>query len=102
MAEVSASHVSTVRDRTTRRQVAIARRRKSDTWIAVTALVAAFLALPLAQSTWHGAEAAAVLAVSATAMLAGQRWAIGLVVLAELMLIPTLWPRAFGHEGTLG
>jgi hypothetical protein len=64
----------------------------------MTALVAACLALPFAQSTWHGAEASAILAVSATVMLAGQRWAIAPVVLAELLLIPTLWPRAFvGH-----
>ncbi|MCX5746561.1 MAG: hypothetical protein NT062_29135, partial [Proteobacteria bacterium] len=75
--------------------MAIARRRKSDTWVAVTALTAAVLALPFAQSSWHGAEAAAVLAVSATAMLAGQRWAIALVVLAEIMLVPSLWPRTF-------
>ncbi len=64
-------------------------------WIASTALFAALLVLPFAQSTWHGAEASAILAVSATAMFAGQRWAIAPVVLAELLLLPTLWPRAF-------
>lgn len=53
------------------------------------------LALPLAQSSWHGPEAAAVLAIAATSMLAGQRWAIAVVVLAELLLLPTVWPRAF-------
>lgn len=53
------------------------------------------LALPLAPSSWHGPEVASVLAVSATAMLAGQRWAIALVVIAELLLVPTIWPRAF-------
>lgn len=74
------------------------RRRRDDVWIGVTALVAACLALPFAQSSWHGAEASAILAVSATVMLAGQRWAIAPVVLAELLLLPTLWPRAFaGH-----
>jgi len=82
-------------ERITRRQVALARRKAGDLWVAVTALVAAFLALPLAQSTWHGAEASAVLAIGATAMLAGQRWAIAIVVVAELMLVPTVWPRAF-------
>jgi hypothetical protein len=71
------------------------RRRHDDLWIATTALLAAVLVLPFAQSTWHGAEASAILAVSATAMFAGQRWAIAPVVLAELMLLPTLWPRAF-------
>ena len=64
-------------------------------WIGATALVAAMLALPLSQSSWHGPEMASVLAVSATALLAGQRWAIALVVIAELLLAPTVWPRAF-------
>jgi len=52
------------------------------------------LALPLAQSTWHGPEVAACLAVAAVALLAGQRWAIAVIVLAELFLLPTVWPRA--------
>jgi hypothetical protein len=64
-------------------------------WIATTALVAAMLALPLAPSSWHGPEVAAVLAVSATALLAGQRWAIAVIVIAQLLLVPTVWPRAF-------
>ena len=74
---------------------AVLRRRREDVWIGVTALLAAMLALPLSQSSWHGPEVASVLAVSATALLAGQRWAIALVVLAELLLAPTVWPRAF-------
>jgi hypothetical protein len=52
-------------------------------------------ALPLAQSSWHGPEVASTLAVAAVALLAGQRWAISIVVLAELLLLPTIWPRAF-------
>lgn len=71
------------------------RRKRSDLWIGSTALVASLLALPLAQSSWHGPEVASVLAVSATAMLAGQRWAIAIVVLAELLLAPTLAVRGF-------
>ena len=66
------------------------RRRREDLWVATTALIAAMLALPLAQTSWHGPEVAASLAVAATAMLAGQRWAIGLVAIAELLLAPTL------------
>ena len=65
-------------------------------WIGSTALVAAMLALPLAQSSWHGPEMAAALAVSATALLAGQRWAIAAVAIAELLLAPTVASRAFG------
>jgi hypothetical protein len=53
------------------------------------------VALPLSQNSWHGPEVAAVLAVSATALLAGQRWAVALIVIAELLLLPTVWPRAF-------
>lgn len=64
-------------------------------WIAATALLGALIALPLAQNSWHGPEVASVLAVSATAMLAGQRWAIALVVLTELLLVPTVVPHAF-------
>lgn len=67
---------------------------KGDVWIALTALTAAMLALPLGQNNWHGPEVAATLAVSATAMLAGQRWAIALVVLTEMLIVPTILPRA--------
>lgn len=75
--------------------VARSRRRRDDFWIAGTALFAAMLALPLAQSSWHGPEVASTLAVSAVAMFAGQRWAIALIFIAELLLLPTIWPRAF-------
>jgi hypothetical protein len=83
------------RNQDQRHAIAKLRRRRDDLWIAGTALVAAMLALPLAQNSWHGPEVAAVLAVSATAMLANQRWAIALVVIAQLMLLPTVLPRAF-------
>jgi hypothetical protein len=78
-----------------RHRVSLTRRRRDDLWIATTALVAAMLALPAAQNSWHGPEVSAVLAVSAVALLAGQRWAVALVALAELLLLPTVWPRAF-------
>jgi hypothetical protein len=77
------------------REQARLRRRRSDLWIGTTALAAALLVLPLAPSSWHGPEVASVLAVSATALLAGQRWAIAVIVLAQLLLLPTVWPRAF-------
>jgi len=81
--------------RSHRHSIARSRRRRDDVWVAATSLVAAMLALPLAPSSWHGPEVASVLAVSATALLAGQRWAVALVVIAELLLLPTIWPRAF-------
>src|SRR3954471_20031395 len=85
--------------RSERRISAKLKRRRDDLWIALSALTAAMLALPFAQNSWNGPEVASVLAVSATAMLAGQRWAIALVVIAELLLVPTVVPRAFagGH-----
>lgn len=78
-----------------RRHLAKSRRRRDDIWLGLTALTAAMAALPLAPSSWHGPEVASTLAVSAVALLAGQRWAIALVVVAELLLLPTIWPRAF-------
>src|SRR5262245_29167192 len=89
MADVIASPVSE------RHHIARTRRRRDDVWIATTGLIAAMLSLPLAQNSWHGPEMSAVLAVSATALLAGQRWAVAVVVVAELLLLPTAWPRAF-------
>lgn len=87
-------------DRRSRRIPARHRRHHRDLWLAVTGLIGGLLALPLAQSAWHGPEVAAVLVVSATALFAGQRWAIALIVIADLFLLPTVWPRAF-LEGDL-
>jgi hypothetical protein len=87
--------VESVAPRYRRHETARVKLRRSDLWVALSALTAALLALPLAPSSWHGPEAASVLAVSATALLAGQRWAVALVVMAELLLIPTVLPRAF-------
>jgi hypothetical protein len=83
-----------------RRALARRRRHRRDAWLAATAMVGALLALPLAQSAWHGSEVAAVLAIAATAQFAGHRWAIAVIVIAELFLLPTVWPRAF-LEGEL-
>jgi len=89
--------------RTERRISARMRRRRDDLWIALSALTGAMLALPFAQNSWNGPEVASVLALSATAMLAGQRWAIALVVIAELLLVPTVVPRAFaGGDAAIG
>jgi hypothetical protein len=77
------------------RATAWRRRHRKDAWLAWTGLSGGLLALPLAQSSWHGPEVAAVLTVSATALFAGQRWAIALIVIAQLFLVPTVWPRAF-------
>ena len=83
------------RNRYHRALLARRRRHRRDAWLAATAMVSALLALPLAQNSWHGPEVAAILAIAATAQFAGHRWAIAVVVLAELLLLPTVWPRAF-------
>lgn len=58
------------------------------------------LALPLAPSSWNGPEVSATLAVAATCWLAGQRWAIALIAVAELLLAPTLAVAAF-HDHSI-
>ncbi|MBP9088010.1 MAG: hypothetical protein KBG15_17955 [Kofleriaceae bacterium] len=58
-------------------------------WVAMSSLGAAFCAMPLAR-TMHGPEAAATLAVAAMALMAGQRWALGLVAVAQLLLLAAL------------
>jgi hypothetical protein len=68
-------------------------------WLALSGLVSAGLALPLAPSAWHGPEVAATLAVAAISLLAGQRWAVAVIVLAEFCLLPTVWPRALMGTG---
>ena len=50
------------------------------------------------KSSWSGPEVASTLAVAATCLLAGQRWAIALIAFAELLLAPTLAVAAF-HGG---
>jgi hypothetical protein len=81
--------------------MALRRKHRRDAWLAATAMLGALLALPLAQSAWHGSEVAAVLAIAATAQFAGHRWAIAVIVIAQLLLLSTVWPRAF-VEGDLG
>jgi hypothetical protein len=88
-----------VRSVSERHEVLRSRRRRDDLWIGITALAAAMLALPQSTSSWHGPEVAAVLAVSATALLAGQRWAVAVIAIAELSLLPTVCPRAFLADG---
>src|SRR6185503_5170411 len=78
-----------------RHRIALSRRRRDDVAVGISALLAALFALPLAQSSWHGPEVASTLAVAAVAMLAGQRWAIAVIFIAQLLLLPTIWPRAF-------
>jgi hypothetical protein len=74
----------------------IASPAKRDLRIAVTGLAAALAALPLPAHA-SSPEVAAALAVGAIALALGQRWALGVVVIAEVLLMAALWPIAFLH-----
>jgi len=65
--------------------------------IGVLGLVAALAVLPL-PTVASTPEVAAILAVAAVALLAGERWALPILVLADIALIGLLWPRAFLHD----
>jgi hypothetical protein len=82
--------------REARRRLARLRIRRADRIIGTSSLAAAALALPIGSAS---PEAASVLAVAAMALLAGQRWALGVVIVAELALIAALWPAALGPAG---
>lgn len=66
----------------------------SDRWAAGTGLVSALAILPLPAHA-HSPELAAALAVAAVAVLAGHRWALGALILAEVFLVAAVWPAAF-------
>ena len=76
-----------------RRQRSQTRLRRGDHVIGVASLVGAAAAMPLAAFP----EAAAILAVASMALLAGQRWAIGVVMIAELALLAALLPFIVSH-----
>jgi hypothetical protein len=65
----------------------------SDRWVAGTGLAAAFASLPLPTHA-HSPELAAILAIGSIAVLAGHRWGLGIVVLAEVFLVAAVWPLA--------
>jgi len=68
-----------------------------ELWIGALGLLAALAVLPL-PTVKVTPEVAAVLAVTAVALLAGERWALPILVLADVALIGLLWPRAFIHD----
>jgi hypothetical protein len=72
-------------------------RWRTDVWIGCFGLIAALAVMPL-PTVAETPEIASVLAVVAVALLAGQRWALPIVVLADIALIGALWPRAFIHD----
>ena len=65
-----------------------------DRWIGCFGLIAALAVMPL-PTVGSTPEIASIVAVVSIALLAGQRWALPLVVLSDLALVGALWPRAF-------
>lgn len=59
-----------------------------------TGLAAALAALPLPTHA-HSPELAATLAIGAIALIAGHRWGLAVLVVAEIFLIGAVWPLAF-------
>ena len=66
---------------------------------ALSALVAALLALPLPPIA-HAPEFAATLAVGAVAALGGMRWGIAVLAITDALLFASLWPIATGDFST--
>jgi hypothetical protein len=79
-----------------RRLRARSRLRRSDLTIGVSGLLAGATSLLLAAGSQ---EAASVLAVAAVALLAGQRWALGVVIPAELLLLGSLGGALLSASG---
>jgi hypothetical protein len=82
-----------------RRRLARTRLRRSDLMIGASGLTAAASALLISSVS---PEAAGVLAVASMALLAGQRWAVGVVIVAELCLIAALLPLAVAAGPGMG
>lgn len=59
----------------------------------MTGLAAALAALPLPTNA-HSPELAATLAIGSVALLAGHRWGLAVMVVAEIFLIGAVWPLA--------
>jgi hypothetical protein len=68
-----------------------------ERWIGCFGLVAALAVFPL-PTVGSTPEIASIVAVAAIALLAGQRWAMPLLVLADIALCGALWPRAFFQD----
>lgn len=70
------------------------RRLRRERWLGITGLIAALAALPLPTHA-HSPELAATLAIGSIALLAGHRWGLAVMVVAEIFLIGAVWPLAF-------
>lgn len=70
------------------------KRLRRERWLGLTGLIAALAALPLPTHA-HSPELAATLAIGSIALLAGHRWGLAVMVVAEIFLIGALWPLAF-------
>lgn len=71
----------------------LGRRIRRERWLGLTGLAAALAALPLPTNA-HSPELAATLAIGSIALLAGHRWGLAVMVVAEIFLIGAVWPLA--------
>ena len=62
--------------------------------LAITGLAAALAAMPLPGNA-HSPELAATLAMGELALLAGHRWGLAILIVAEIFLIGAVYPLAF-------
>ncbi len=69
-------------------------RVRRERLLGITGLLAAVAAMPLPGHA-HSPELAATLAIGALALLAGFRWGLAILVVAEIFLIGAVWPLAF-------
>lgn len=69
------------------------RRLRRERWLGLTGLAAGLAALPLPTHA-HSPELAATLAIGSIALLAGHRWGLAVMVVAEIFLIGAVWPLA--------
>ena len=66
--------------------------RNPALWVAGNGLLGAIAVMLLPGAMGQSPEIAAVLAVGAIAMLAGHKWALLVVALADAMLVGRVWP----------
>ncbi len=66
--------------------------RNPAIWVAGTGLLGAIAVMLLPGELGQSPEIAAVLAVGALALMAGHKWALLIVALADAMLVGRVWP----------
>ena len=66
-----------------------------ETWFYAGAGMIAAIAAMVLPDTGHSSEIASVIAVGALALLAGHRWGLLIITIAEALLVGEVWPVLF-------